>query len=204
MRKVSFGDFASRAYALLRESHCRGALSEWNWSFEFVGNWYRSVVSFTENRPSTETSNSTSSQPLYSPLPSIYKPSSSSDTSHLWNPHDSFNASSSFHSNDDSVRSLNGSESDSFTETKPATNYRTMNYNSVHPISAIDEQPAIKRELTSTLSSTPSPEQEKENRWLSSASHASAIGRIFLCDCEDDGLTVLENRLASVVSIYLF
>ena len=180
-----------------RRFHCKARLRFW-WG-DRVRLWHQlgSFVFFTENRPSAETPNSTSSQSHYSPLPSIYKPSSSSDTSPLWTSNDHFNASaSSFQSDDESSPSLHGSESDGFRQMTTTAKYQPMHYNPAHQINAFDEQPAIKREPMPTLISTTPPKKRIKTEDLSalptpppSAGYSAAAAKMMVWP-------FLANRLA--------
>ena len=189
---------SSHSKSKRRRFHCKARRHFW-WR-DRVCLWHQleSFVSFAENRPSAETSNSTSGQSNYSPLPSIYKPSSSlSDPSHLWTPNDHFNASaSSFQSDDESSPSLHGSESDGFRQMATTAKYEPMHYNPVHQINALDEQPAIEREPTPTLISTTPPKKRIKTEDLSalptpppSAGYSAATAKMMV-------RPFLANRLA--------
>jgi hypothetical protein len=132
---------------------------------------------FIENRSSIDNnqtiignSNTTSTQPQYSPLTFFNKPSSSSDASLIWNPVDSLNSSfSSTSSNSDygSVSSLHGSEMKSNSNfTTTTTNDLSMIYNPNHQ-TIIQEEYTLKRESLPQLNGTPPSKKKPRNDDLS-------------------------------------
>ncbi len=122
---------------------------------------------YVENRPSTG-DHPTITQLHYSPLPSLTKPSSS-DTSQIWNPVDSFNSSfssTSSNSDYDSISPLYGSESGSHSSTRTTTDDLSIIYDPNHQ-TIKEEEHGVKQELTLPVHGTPPQKKKIKNDGLS-------------------------------------
>jgi hypothetical protein len=167
-------------------------------------------IIYIENRSSADNNqsiignfNPIITQPHYSPLAYLNKPSSSSDTSHIWNPIDSLNSSfSSTSSNSDynSISSLYGSETKSNSNLTTTTEDFSMIYNPNHRMIKEEEQD-IKRELSPQLNGTPPPKKRPRSDAIStlptpppSSDFSSATAKIMvrkLLDYEIENFDVL-------------